>query len=247
MSMTGEPDRSPVRLGIGAIDMGAALWATIAIQAALEARRRHGRGCHIDTSLFEIAVWWLSYHVAGFLATGVSPVRQGDKTPFVAPYEVLPTAEGDLMVAAANDRLFAGLAAVVGRPDLVDDPRFTTNSDRVAHRAELRVMLEERLATRPAAEWEALLLAASVPCSRIRSVADVVDDEQTAALGLLTDVPHPLIPDLRLVGMPVSAGGERGAARRPPPLLGQHTDDVLAELGYSPSEVAALRDRGVVE
>jgi formyl-CoA transferase/CoA:oxalate CoA-transferase len=246
MSMTGEPDRSPVRLGIGAIDLGTGLWATIAIQAALEARRRDGRGCRIDTSLFETAVWWLSYFVTGFLATGVSPRRQGDKTAFTAPYEVFPTADGDLMVAAPNDALFVALARVVGRPDLVGVPRFSTNADRVANRAELREIILERLATATAAQWEERLLAASVPCSRIRSVADVVADRQTAALGVLAAMAHPRIPDLRLVDMPVRTSGERASLRRAPPLLGEHTDDVLAELGYQPMEVADLRRDGVV-
>ncbi len=236
MSMTGEPDQPPVRLGIGAIDLGAGLWATIAIQAALAA----GRGCHIETSLYEVAVWWLSYFIPGYLASGMVPTRSGTRAPFIAPYEVFPTGEGELMVTAANDNLYRAFAGVVGLPA---DPRFATNPSRVAHRDELRALIVERLASRSAVEWEAELRARAVPCSHIRTVADVVTDPQTAALGLLIDVPHPAVPDLKLVDMPIAAGGSRADVRQPPPRLGEHTDAVVRELGYDPD---ALRARGVI-
>jgi glutaryl-CoA transferase len=243
MSMTGEPDRPPVRLGVGAVDLGTGLWTTIAVQAALTARQADGRGCLIEASLFETAVWWLSYFITGFLATGDVPLRSGTRAPFIAPYETFPTADGELMVAAANDNLFRAFADVVG---LAPDPRFATNPERVANRDELRRLLCERLATRTAAEWEAALRSRSVPCSRIRTVADSVADPQTEALGLLAAVPHPGVPDLRLVDLPVSVAGRRADHRLPPPRLGEHTDAVLAELGYTAPEVGDLRAAGVV-
>jgi formyl-CoA transferase/CoA:oxalate CoA-transferase len=246
MSMTGEPDRPPVRLGIGAIDLGTGLWATIAVQGALAARTDEGGGTHVKTSLYEIAVWWLSYWISGYLATGTAPMRTGTTATFIAPYETFPTADGDLMVAAANDGLFATFVEVLGLAELKTDPRFASNPERVAHRLELRALLEARLATKTAATWEALLAARSFPCSRIRTVADAVADEQTAALGLLANIPHPLIPELRVVDLPVSEHGDRADLRRPPPLLGEHTAEILAELGYSDPDVASLRDRGVV-
>jgi crotonobetainyl-CoA:carnitine CoA-transferase CaiB-like acyl-CoA transferase len=246
MSMTGEPDRPPVRLGIGAIDLGTGLWATIAVQAALAARSDNGSGTHVKTSLYEIAVWWLSYWISGYLATGTTPTRSGTTATFIAPYETFPTADGDLMVAAANDGLFATFVEVLGLPELAADPRFTTNPERVANRAGLRSLLEARLATKPAAVWEELLAARAFPCSTIRTVADVVGDDQTSALGLLAEVPHPMIPGLRLVDLPVSEDGNRADLRRPPPLLGQHTSEILAELGYSDAKMAALRATGIV-
>ncbi|HXP32586.1 MAG TPA: CaiB/BaiF CoA-transferase family protein, partial [Acidimicrobiales bacterium] len=246
MSMTGEVDRSPVRLGIGAIDLGTGLWATIAIQAALAARREHGRGCHIETSLYETAVWWLSYFITGYLASGNLPRRSGTRTAFIAPYETFPTADGDLMVAAANDNLFRLFVDALDIPEVAADPRFASNPDRVANREALRALIVERTVHRTAAEWEDVLTARTVPCSRIRTVADAVADPQTEALGLLTALPHPLIPDLRMVDMPVSEGGRRAAHRRPPPLLGEHTSEVLAELGFSDDEIATLRDKGIV-
>ena len=246
MSMTGEPDRSPVRLGVGAIDLGSGLWAVVGILAALSRRAADGRGCRLEGSLYETGVWWMSYHLAGYLASGEVPERSATGTPFIAPYEVFPTAEGELMVAAANDNLFRSLVGALDVPELLEDPRFTTNPLRVAHRDELRTILRPRFATRSAAEWEKVLGDSSVPCSRVRTVADVVADEQTVELGLLTSFPHPGVPDLRLVDMPISADGARAAHRLPPPLLGQHTDEVLAELGCTPAEVAALRDSGAV-
>jgi crotonobetainyl-CoA:carnitine CoA-transferase CaiB-like acyl-CoA transferase len=246
MSMTGEPDRSPVRVGIGAIDLGSGLWAVVGIMAALGRRAADGRGCRLEASLYETGVWWMSYHLAGYLASGVVPERSATGTPFIAPYEVFPTAEGELMVAAANDNLFRSLVGALDLPELVEDPRFTTNPLRVAHRDELRALLRPRFLTRSAAEWEKVLADANVPCSRVRTVADVVNDEHTAELGLLTAFPHTAVPDLRLVDMPVSADGERAAHRLPPPLLGEHTDAVLAELGYDADEVAALRRSGAV-
>jgi len=247
MSLVGEEGAPPARLPIGAIDLGTGLWATIAIQAALSERARTGRGQHLDASLFETAVWWLSYHLAGYLASGVNPGRAGTATAFLAPYEAFETADGVLMVCAANDGLFAALAEAVGLPELVGDPRFGANSDRVAHRQVLHQLLAERFATRPATAWEEALGARSVPCSRVRSVADVAHDPQTAALGMLMAVPgHPLIEDLTLVAPPVRSGGDRSVSPLPPPLLGQHTDQVLAELGYDQAAVARLRAGGAV-
>ena len=246
MSMTGEPDRPPVRLGIGAIDLGSGLWAVISILAALARRSEDGRGCRLEGSLYETGVWWMSYHLAGYLASGIVPERSATGTPFIAPYEVFPTSEGELMVAAANDNLFRSLVAALELPELAADARFTTNPLRVAHRDELRQLLRPRFATRSAVDWEKVLGDANVPCSRVRTVADVVEDEHTAELGLLTAFPHPAVPGLRLVDTPVSADGLRAAHRLPPPLLGEHTDDILAELGYTADEVAALRRSGAV-
>lgn len=246
MGMTGEPDRPPVRLGIGAIDLGSGLWAVIGILSALARRAENGRGCRLEGSLYETGVWWMSYHLAGYLGSGEVPQRSATGTPFISPYEVFPTADGELMVAAANDNLFRSLAAALGTPELTTDPRYASNPLRVANREALRDFLRTRFATRSAIEWEKILLDHQVPCSRVRTVADVVADDHTAELGLLTDFDHPRAAGLRLVDMPVSADGHRAGHRLAPPLLGQHTDEVLAELGYSPAEVSALRASGAV-
>ncbi len=246
MSITGEPDGPPVRLGIGAIDLGTGLWAAVGILASLAARESSGEGSRVETSLYEVATWWLSYHIAGFLGSGVVPHRQGTTASFIAPYEVFETAQGGLMVAAANDRLFATFVEVLGRPDLVSDQRFSTNPSRVANRGELREILVGLLAARSAEEWYEQLTERSIPCSPVRSVADLVNDEQLDVLGLMGTSVHPEAGPLRLVGMPMRRDGARSLQESPPPLLGQHTDDVLAELGFLPDDVDRLRKSGVV-
>ena len=246
MSMNGHPDGVPTRLGIGAIDLGTGMWAAVGIQAALRNREKSGVGALVEVSLYETAAWWLSYHLEGFLATGVSPERQGNGTPFVAPYEVFATANGDLMVTAGNDRLFISLCRVLGLPDLPEDLDYTHNADRVANRDALRNILEQRFKEKTASEWEAVLGAETIPCSQVRSVADLVDDPQLEALGMLVDLPHPDIPDLRVVDIPVTLDGKRATHRLPPPTLGQQTSSILEELGLGPEEVEVLVQEGVV-
>jgi formyl-CoA transferase/CoA:oxalate CoA-transferase len=247
MSMTGFPDAGPARLGIGAIDLGTGLWATIAVQAALAERARTGAGTRIDTSLYEVAVWWLSYHLEGYLATGRSPERGGTSIAFIAPYEVFPTADGDgVMIAAANDNLFANLCRALGVSELAAEARYATNADRVAHRDELRDIIAGLTRPHSAPELEELLDRHAVPCSRIRSVGETAEDEQTAVLGMLANLPHPRIPDLRVIDMPVSEAGSRAGLRHPPPLLGEHTDAVLRELGYGGEDIRRLRHDGAI-
>lgn len=247
MDLTGYPDGPPARLGIGAIDLGTALWASVGIQAALMTRSRSGVGGLVEVSLYETAAWWLSYHVAGFLGSGVPPVRQGSTTAFIAPYEVFDTLDGDVMVAAGNDRLFGRLCEVLGLSDLPLDSRYRTNADRVSHRSELRNLLQARFLDRSAVEWESLLGAASVPCSRVRTVADLVADDQLAALGMLEEIPSPDIPDLRLVAMPLTIDGGRGVGRLAPPRLGESTGEVMGAFGFAMEEIAELAQDGVVQ
>jgi crotonobetainyl-CoA:carnitine CoA-transferase CaiB-like acyl-CoA transferase len=246
IDMTGEPDQDPVRLPIAVLDMGAGIWAVIGILSALMRRGVTGRGGRVETSLFETAAWWLNYHVTGYLATGVTPVRQGTGTPFIAPYEVYPAADEGLLVCVANDNLFRIFVEVLDSPEMADDERFTSNPSRVENRVELRKQIIEQLKTRNAEEWESLLKERSIPCSRIQTVADLVDEDQLQALGLLSAYPHPLIPDLRLIDMPISQEGERAAHQHPPPLLGAHTDEILVELGFSEQQVLKLRSDGVI-
>jgi crotonobetainyl-CoA:carnitine CoA-transferase CaiB-like acyl-CoA transferase len=246
MDMTGEPDQAPVRLPIAVNDLGAGMWATFGILSALIKRQLSGRGCRVDTSLFETAAWWMNYHVTGYMATGVVPVRCGTGTPFIAPYEVYPASDEGLLVCAGNDNLFQKFVEVLQIPELATDERFGTNTMRVKNKVELRKQITENFQTRTAAEWEDLLKARSIPCSRIQSVANLVQEEQLHALGLLAAFPHPLIPDLRLIDLPVSIDGTRSVQHNPPPLLGEHTDAILAELGYSEDEVAILRERKII-
>lgn len=246
MSLTGRPEDQPVRLGISAIDLGTALWATIGIQAALIERAATGTGTHLQASLFETSTWWLSYQLVGYLGSGVAPQRHGSAAPFIAPYEVFATSDGDLLLTAGNDAMFATVTALLAVPDLVEDERYRTNADRVANRQALHDALQIRLSTKTSAEWQHIFRDNGIPCSPVRTVADLAADPQLDALSLLVNLAHPDVPDLRLVDTPITMDEARATHRYPPPRLGEHGSEVLAEMGYSEAAIAALRERGVL-
>jgi len=246
ISMTGEPDRPGVRVGSSLIDMGTGMWAALGIAAALLERERTGNGTTVDTSLYETALAYIGYHLVGYLADGTIPSGQGTVFPMVAPYQVFPTRDGELMVAGGNDRLFALLCGVLELPELVDDARFRTNPDRVANRAELVELVSGRLRERDTAEWHERLSAAGVPAAPVADVADVANAAQTQALGFLQPVEHAAIPGLQLPALPLSFEGTRATHASAPPAVGEHSAEVLAEVGYSGAEIAAMVRDGVI-
>ncbi len=246
ISMTGEPERPGVRVGSSLIDMGTGMWAALGIVAALLQRERTGTGAEVDTSLYETALGYIGYHLVGYLADGTVPKGEGTVFPMVAPYQVFPTKDGELMIAGGNDRLFASICGVVGLPALVDDPRFRSNRDRVINRDELCAILATPLTARDSSDWQERLSEAGVPAAAVADVADVVHAQQTEALGILQPLPHPSIPDLRLTALPVSFDGERALHRSAPPAVGEHTSEILREARYEPEEIAALAAEGVI-
>lgn len=244
MSITGEPGRPAVRVGASIIDMGSAHWAAIGILAALRLRDQTGEAQLVQTSLLETGVAWMSYFAAGYFADGTIPGASGTRHSAMAPYEDFSARDGVIYVAAPNQALFVALCKALGIEEALDDPRFRSNSDRLAHRDALHALIEERLRTQDGATWEKLLLERGIPCARLQTIDQVVRDPQVAALDMIREFPHPNIRHHRLVDHPISYNGSRAFRTDPAPDLGQHTDEVLRSIGLDPAEMAsAWRDR----
>ncbi len=246
VSVTGEAGGEPVRVGTPVADLGAAMWATIGILAALHARAASGRGDWIDISLLDGQIAWLTYVAGGYFASGEVPRRYGSAHPTIVPYQALRTDDGHLMVAVGNDTLWQRFAPIIGLPELVHDPRFATNPDRVVHRDELIPLIEAALAARGSAEWAAELSAAGIPAGPINTVDRALALPQVQAREMVLTTEHPTAGTLQMPGSPIKLSARPATVRRPPPLLGEHTDEVLRELGYSAQDIGSLRADGVV-
>lgn len=223
-SINGTPDGPPSRVGMQVLDLGTGVWAALGCLAALLQRGRTGRGTTVDVSLLETAMGWLSIYVAAFKVTGRQPQRHASGNPNVVVFQSLPTSDGEIVVAAANDRLFAKLAREVGRPDWATDPRYASNGLRVANKSVLLPELEAIMRTRSKADWAERLEAAGIPCAPINTLADIAADPQIAALGIVETIPE---AGLEVVGLPLSLGGERPGIHRRAPRLGEHNTDIL--------------------
>jgi crotonobetainyl-CoA:carnitine CoA-transferase CaiB-like acyl-CoA transferase len=247
MSINGHPGQEPARVGTSIVDMGTGMWAALGIVAGLRERDRTGRAVEVTTALFETALTWVSYHAAGFFGDGEIPQPQGSATAMIAPYQAFPTADGYVMIAAGSDALFRRLADALGDPGLGADPRFADNPARVRQREALVAAITAR--TRPLKTADLLdrLRAAGVPAAPILTVDRVLEEPQTAASGMLVAAPHPRLPGYRAVGLPIRWDRQRPGVRRVPPLLGEHSADVLTWLGYTLDDVRNLQTQGVVQ
>jgi crotonobetainyl-CoA:carnitine CoA-transferase CaiB-like acyl-CoA transferase len=251
MSLTGRPDdeagEGPMKVGVALTDVMTGLYATVAVLAALSHRERTGEGQHVDMALLDVQVSCLANQASNYLVGGTVPRRMGNAHPNIVPYQEFPTADGYMIIAVGNDGQFGKLCAALGHAEWASDERFTTNPQRVKHRAELIDLLREVTSTRNTADWVAAMEGAGVPCGPINTLDRVFEDPQVQARGLRIEMPHPLAGTVPLVANPIRLSGTPIEYRRAPPTLGQHTDEVLAQwLQLDAAAVAALKHDQIV-
>lgn len=247
MSVTGSPETEPQKVGVALVDILTGLNATIAILAALEQRHRSGRGQRIDIALFDVAVASLANQALNFLVGGTAPRRLGNAHPNIVPYQAFETADGHLILAVGNDAQFARFCRLADLAVLAQDARYATNRERVAHRDTLVPLIAKALKRQSTAEWLAMLDTAGIPAGPINTIAQAFAEPQALARGLAMNLPHPLGGTASGVRSPLRLADSPMDGATAPPLLGQHTDEVLAtRLGLSPAEREALRASGII-
>jgi formyl-CoA transferase len=247
MSITGHPGGPPTRLGVPIADIGGGMFAAYAIVAALFDRERTGEGSYVDVSMLGGQVALLTYQAGLYLTTGAVPSQLGNAHPMIAPYDTFRTADGYVNIAVGNDSLWQRFCAALGLDTLLADERYATNAGRSTNRAALYAVIEPRLAELTTDAVVRCLDTAGVPCGPIRDVAQAMDDGQTRAQGLVIDVEHPTLGRLEVSGAPYHFDGKPVRARQAPPLLGQQTAEILAEVGYTPEEIDILIASGAAE
>jgi formyl-CoA transferase len=247
MSICGEPDGTPTKYGVAIVDVVTGLYACNAILAALAARERTGRGQHVEVCLYDSGIAMLINVASNYLLSGKDARRYGNGHPSIVPYTTYPTADGLIAVAVGNDGQFVRFAETAGHAEWARDPRFAKNPDRVTNREALDGLIAQALKRDKTAAWIEKLRAAGVPCGPINSVAEALTDPHTLARDMVRTVKHPTAGDLKMVGIPFRFSGTPAKIRRAPPLLGQHTEEVLgAELGLSAERIAQLRAEKVI-
>jgi len=245
MSVTGEPDGAPTRVGVAIVDLVTGLYLAIAILGALQSRNRSGKGQRVDLSLIESSLSIMPNLTAGFLMAGVKPVRYGSGHPNVVPYKVFPTKDGNLTLALGNDAQWQRLCEAVGHPELASDPRYAENQARIARRKEVEELVTEWFRQKGTDEWVELLSAKEVPCGPVYTVDRILADPLVAGLGILKTIIHPTSGSLRVVGSPFHLSKDDTEPTLPPPLLGEHTADVLKTvLSLSDGDLQALQQQG---
>ena len=250
MSITGEkdgrPGAGPQKVGVPIVDLMTGMYTAVAVLAALARRSQTGRGDAIDIAMLDVQVATLSNQAMNYLVSGKVPARSGNLHPNIQPQDVYACADGDVILVVGNDGQFAKLCAVFGKGDWALDGRFATNAERVRNIGELSALLREQFGQWPREKLIAALDAAGVPCGPINSVADVFNDPQVKAREMLTKVPHPAGVDVPQLASPLRFADASLATRDAPPLLGQHSDEILQRLGYDAARIAQLRADGVI-
>ncbi|MBV6303389.1 CoA transferase [Candidimonas humi] len=247
MSLTGTEESGPVRVGTAIGDLTAGMWAAMGVLAAYVEKQRSGAGQHVETSLLAGLMGLLSVQGQRYLSKGEVPQPCGNVHPVIAPYGTFETADGPLNLAPATQDMWLRLCGLLELPGLAEDERFRTNADRIAHRMELKQLLESSLRRKTRMQWTPLMIEAGIPAGPINRLDDVFHDAQVQACGLVESVSHPLLGELRQVGLPISmSGAPDGSVRSAPPLFGQHTVEVLADFGWDQAAIDDLISRKVV-
>ena len=247
MSITGHPGGEPVKVGSPVTDMNAGILGSLGIVSAYVHRLKTGQGQFVDTSLLEAGIHQTAWQAAIFFATGVSPGPGGSAHVMAAPYQAFPTADGWINIGGANQSNWERIARLVGAPELIADPRFVDNSARMAHRDELARLLGEHLRERPTRDWLQALDDAGIPAGPIQNIGAMVADPQTQARAMVVELEHPVAGRTRALGVPVKFSATPGGLRRAAPTFGQHTREVLMEIGYADAEIEALAASGAVQ
>ena len=246
MSVTGDADRPGYRLGVAITDMVAGLYCAQGITAALLARERFGEGQRVDIGMLDTTAALLTYQAANWFTTGQTPQRKGNRHATIAPYETFTTADGEIVIAVGNDDIWKRFCPAAGLPELADNPRFATNKDRMENYDEMRPPIDRVFRTATNAEWIERLNAAGVANGEVRDIGQMLNDPQLAAREMVQTLMHPTIGATRVIGAPIKLSATPASLRTAPPVLGQHTDAVLGELGYSAADITGLRDNRVI-
>jgi succinate---hydroxymethylglutarate CoA-transferase len=247
MSICGEPEGRPTKYGVAIVDVCTGMLASNSILAALNARQRTGKGQKVELSLYETSLAMLVNVAASYLAAGRNAGRFGNGHPSIVPYTTYQTADGMIALGVGNERQFARIAEVLGHPEWAKDARFASNSARVENRAVIDGLINEALSHDGADAWLAKLKATGIPCGKINSVAQALDDPQTAARQMTETIEHPTVGALKMLGIPFKFSDTACSVRRPPPTLGQHSEEILsAELGLDDKAIADLRRQKVI-
>ena len=247
MSITGETDGEPQKVGIAVSDIGAGMWAAFAVMTALHHLEKSGEGQYIDISMLDGQVAWLTYQAAYYFANNEPPKRLGAAHPTLVPYQAFMSQDGKYVnVAVGSERIWERFCEGIDWADLKTNPEFTLNGDRVRNRATLVPMLQEYFLTQPASHWVKVLQAVNVPAGPINDLADVFSDPQVLHRQMLLEMPHPTLKSIKQTGLPLKFSATPGGLDRHPPLLGEHNQEILNDLGYSAADVAKLAEKSII-